>query len=67
MRVFINNEPTEYPSGSVLATVPVLGNNSGTFGIALAVNNIVIPKKEWNQTLLQEGDRITLIKATQGG
>jgi len=36
-------------------------------GIAVAVNNAVIPKTEWPTKILNENDKITIIKATQGG
>jgi sulfur carrier protein len=36
-------------------------------GIAVAVNNAIVPKSEWDQFLLQPSDYITIIKATQGG
>jgi len=36
-------------------------------GIAVAINNTVIPKINWNQHLVQETDEILIISATQGG
>ncbi|WP_337968475.1 sulfur carrier protein ThiS [uncultured Flavobacterium sp.] len=36
-------------------------------GIAVAVNNTVVPKLNWNQHLIQETDEILIISATQGG
>ena len=36
-------------------------------GIAVAVNNTVVPKLNWNQHLVQETDEILIISATQGG
>ncbi len=36
-------------------------------GIAVAVNQTVIPKSNWNQHLLSETDDILIISATQGG
>lgn len=36
-------------------------------GIAVAINQTIISKAEWPKRLLQDGDRLTLIKATQGG
>ncbi|KDN56794.1 sulfur carrier protein ThiS [Flavobacterium seoulense] len=36
-------------------------------GIALAINNTVIPKSNWNSHLIQETDDILIISATQGG
>lgn len=36
-------------------------------GIAVAVNNIVVPKMKWNEMELKENDKILVIKASQGG
>ena len=36
-------------------------------GIAVAINNSVIPKVEWDRHHLKENDNILIIKATQGG
>jgi len=36
-------------------------------GIAIALNNTVIPKSNWNSTTIKENDIIIIIKATQGG
>ncbi len=36
-------------------------------GIAVAVNNKVITKNDWNDNYLKENDKILVIKATQGG
>ena len=36
-------------------------------GIAVAVNDSVVPKTHWAEHSLTSGDKITIIKATQGG
>ena len=36
-------------------------------GIAVAVNNEVILKKDWNNNYLKENDKILVLRATQGG
>lgn len=36
-------------------------------GIAVAINNTIVPKINWNQHLLHETDEILIISATQGG
>lgn len=36
-------------------------------GIAIAINNTVIPKSNWNSHPIQETDEILIISATQGG
>lgn len=36
-------------------------------GIAIAVNNQVVPRNSWKDFKLSEGNKIIIIKATQGG
>jgi sulfur carrier protein len=36
-------------------------------GIAVAVNGEVVPKATWSQRRLQEGDKVEIIRAVQGG
>ena len=36
-------------------------------GIAVAVNNRMVPRTEWNSHTLQDGDKILIIKAVCGG
>ena len=36
-------------------------------GIAVAVNGEVVPKGEWGERSLEEGDRVEIIRAVQGG
>jgi sulfur carrier protein len=36
-------------------------------GVAVALNNTVVPRTNWNKQGLKNGDKILIIKATQGG
>ena len=36
-------------------------------GIAVAINNEILPKKDWENYLLKDNDNILIITATQGG
>ncbi|MES2396026.1 MAG: sulfur carrier protein ThiS [Bacteroidota bacterium] len=36
-------------------------------GIAVALNNSVIPKTNWQNQFLKQNDEVLIIKATQGG
>ncbi len=36
-------------------------------GIAVAVNDRVVPRGKWDDVVLQSNDRIEIIRATQGG
>lgn len=69
MQVQINHQHFSLPEGQPASVTQLLqhaGFTSHT-GIALAVNNKVIPRDLWPFHLLQQGDSITLISATQGG
>jgi sulfur carrier protein len=36
-------------------------------GIAVAINNQIIPKSNWDETIIKENDQLLIITATQGG
>ncbi len=36
-------------------------------GIAVALNDMIIPKSKWNDTLLNENDSVEIVHAVQGG
>ncbi|MDR1725796.1 MAG: sulfur carrier protein ThiS [Bacteroidales bacterium] len=37
------------------------------FGLAVAIGSKVIPREQWNKTILKEDDNVTIIEATCGG
>ncbi len=41
--------------------------NKPTTGMAVAVNQTIVPKADWKTYLLRPSDQVVLIKATQGG
>lgn len=36
-------------------------------GTAIAIDNKMVPKNEWNDRILTDGNKITIIRATFGG
>lgn len=36
-------------------------------GIAVAVNNTVVPRSEWGNSIISDKNNVLIIKATQGG
>ena len=36
-------------------------------GIAVAINETIVPKTQWESYILQPDDKVLVIKATQGG
>ncbi|MEI6507148.1 MAG: sulfur carrier protein ThiS [Bacteroidota bacterium] len=67
MNVFINNKEHNLTQTKNLFEVLTDVNLISQRGIAVAVNNTVIPKSEWEKYQLNENDKITIITATQGG
>jgi len=67
MNIIINHQTKEVPEAATLEDIvtPVTGPLSK--GIAVAVNNTVIPRSAHAGYTLQPGDNILIIKATQGG
>jgi sulfur carrier protein len=52
-------------SATVAALVDEIG--CGTKGVAVAVNDEVVPRSTWSARALVEGDRVEVLKAAQGG
>lgn len=67
--VKINGEPRSISAGTMLADVlRTLGiDPAHVRGVAVAVNDEVRRRQEWERTTLQEGDRVEVVTARQGG
>lgn len=53
------------PGATVAALVAALGR--GPKGVAVAVNDEVVPRSQWAGTELRTGDRVEVLQAAQGG
>ncbi len=67
MNINYNNQRIELAENtSILAfVISQVGNKQN--GIAVAVNEAIVPKSQWGETSLQANDNLLIIKATQGG
>ncbi|PZP47425.1 MAG: thiamine biosynthesis protein ThiS [Pseudopedobacter saltans] len=63
----INKQKTEHPSNISLMQIAMDYCLQKLEGIAVAVNGKVIPKSKLSNYTLRSGDKILIIKATQGG
>ena len=66
MEVFINRRSVETEESTTLAEL-LARESLPREGIAVAVNNKVVPRSEWPTASLQEGAKITVIRAVCGG
>lgn len=67
MEILLNDIKKEIPEQCSLFWLANKELGEKQNGVAIAVNNTVIPKKEWGNYLLKNQDAILIIKATQGG
>ncbi len=66
MYIKVNNETQEI-SDSVTVQELVDYLKIKTNGIAIAINNSIIKKMNWNTHVLLSNDNVLIIKSTQGG
>ncbi|MGZ3862400.1 MAG: sulfur carrier protein ThiS [Bacteroidia bacterium] len=66
-KVYVNNTLCTLDKDATLFVALEQNGVHSQKGIAVAVNNSVVPKTEWQTKILNENDKITIIKATQGG
>ena len=65
MKVFVNDKEVETGATNLSQLSQEL--NLPAAGIAVAVNNRMIPRTEWDPHPLAEGDKVIVIKAVCGG
>ena len=64
--IIVNGRPSEVTPGTTLAAV-VATLTAAPSGVAVAVNDQVVPRGAWASTRLGEGDRVEVLTAVQGG
>lgn len=68
MKVVINGEERELPAGaSVRDAVLAFGLPASMTGIAVARGDEVVRRGDWDATSLEDGDRVEIVTAAQGG
>lgn len=68
MRVTVNGVERQVPDRSTVDTLVALitGSNAGR-GIAVALNDQVVPRTQWSDTVLRDGDVVEALTAVPGG
>lgn len=68
MRILLNGEPCELePPATVASAVAAAGSPAPAEGIAVAVEGEVVPRGRWDEHRLDEGQRVEVVRAVQGG
>ncbi|WP_307664014.1 sulfur carrier protein ThiS [Streptomyces sp. V1I1] len=66
LNVSVNGESRALATGTTLDTL-VANLTAAATGVAAAVNEAVVPRSQWSGTLLDDGDRVEVLTAVQGG
>ena len=66
MKIYINQKEIETQDSISIKELLDMQQIS-VEGTAIAIDNKLVPKNEWNDRILTEGNKITIIRATFGG
>ncbi len=68
MRIVLNGNERDMARGATVdQAVEAAGASAARSGFAVAVDGEVVPRSEWEQTALTEGQRVEVLQAVQGG
>jgi len=68
MSILVNGEvKTILESSTVLTIVETICGSPVPTGVAVALNSMVVPRRKWAETLLEEDDSIEILWASSGG
>lgn len=67
MIVFVNNQAVLTPEATSLRSLLTQLALAEKKGIAVAVNNAIVPRLAWEHFIVSENEKITILQATQGG
>lgn len=67
MVVFVNDAPRALLSNATVKTLMDDLSMATRTGIALAINDVVVPRLDWHHHSLHDQDRVVVLTASQGG
>jgi sulfur carrier protein len=67
LTIHVNDEPRTIAVASTVASLVADLGLAERKGVAIAVNGSVVPRASWPTHALVTGDRVLVIRATQGG
>jgi sulfur carrier protein len=68
VEVIVNGRPCAVDDGAtVRAAVAAAGAAGDERGVAVAVDGAVVPRRAWDETPLESGSRVEVLRATAGG
>src|SRR6185436_9030647 len=65
--IYVNGEPHEREGATIAELLADLGVEARARGVAVAVDGEVVPRAEWDDRRINEGERVEALSAMQGG
>jgi sulfur carrier protein len=65
--IFVNGQPRERAGATIAELLGDLGVEARARGVAVAVDGEVVPRAEWPERRINEGERVEALSAMQGG
>jgi len=65
--IFVNGEPRQREGATIAELLADLGVEDRARGVAVALDGEVIPRAEWGERRVNEGQRVEALSAMQGG
>lgn len=67
MKIRVNDQPHEIAEGATVGDLVHALGLAGQRGVAIASCDEVVPKASWNTRVLNDGESLLVIRASQGG
>jgi sulfur carrier protein len=65
--IYLNGEPREREGATIVELLSDLGVEPAARGVAVAVDGEVVPRAEWPERRVNDGERVEALSAMQGG
>jgi sulfur carrier protein len=67
VEIKVNNDTIQITSDSNILSLLQHLRGEKLNGLAVALNDTVVPRSQWDKTSLNQNDNLLIIQATQGG
>ena len=67
MKLRLNGAWTQTDAATVRALLESLEIPPAQSGTAVAINEAIVPRSKWEESILKDGDNIEIIRAVAGG
>ncbi|MDB5394991.1 MAG: thiS [Rhodospirillales bacterium] len=67
MDISLNGEPHQFAGSSLIDLLAAQAIDHAKPGVAVAVNDAIVPRAEWANASLQPGDVVEIVRPHSGG